>query len=630
MKTWIYLTDLGSLGAVWNPETDEVRTITPGYVNSRLLRLRRGILREEVNGLFTETGEVAPMTPTLFERCVPSHVNDNGWVFTWPHPVLDYDDETSERETALIRDRLHREMSIYPYQFTILEIQRRFLFYYSDGDYLSQKSFIGYQPLPHSYPFYDTRHTIPKYRDSSEGETGELRKQFQNTDGPNEVDTNVVGAPLLYRGPAYVVRFLLDGQEVAYNGCRVMVTPEGDFICSDWCQRHDFSSYSDGINLQLGIYSFASWVTGPCLQRATAHGGFKPTAKMTRTAIRLVKAVEVPTFDAAVKAVEPTKKNLWAQKIQEINESNLPFHERYAEALKVAETGHIAIPIAIEPGALENTLYPAKAFWNGKVHSYGLPTFSGKCTAYVGASGQMTVAKGAWVVDTDLIQRQLSIGPPEELNLARMQELSAIAEAKRRETLQRARRRFVERVVGEVSLKLRPRPIHLSAKHVLTFTETGAPGEIWHLDAESNLNQPQKPLSVFLKLHAATIANRLADLTERVPAVTVGQDEIYLVEPDILTVFRKGRRKICYYGRRPDGLYEGLGDSRQPTTDPSVALFFSLMDASVPQVGDLKLKVGTTEIELSGIPIKDGAYVDYSGDEDALDERLVELLPQLR
>jgi hypothetical protein len=82
------------------------------------------------------------------------------------------------------------------------------------------------------------------------------------------------------------------------------VTPEGEFICSDWCQRHDYTSYGKGINLQLGIYSFAGWVTGPCIQRAIEQREFKQVAKTTRTTIRNTKATLVPTLAEAMTLVE--------------------------------------------------------------------------------------------------------------------------------------------------------------------------------------------------------------------------------------------------------------------------------------------------------------------------------------
>lgn len=297
MTTWIYLTDLAPRATILNPATGEMRSIMQSAVRERApIGLRRYLLEEREGGTYVETGEYVPMTPELLADCEDVYHRSNSWNYDWPSIAVETAPEADAAHEQRIRERLTAQMADYPYDFEITGMQRRYLMYYSDGSIGSQKRFDRLLPSPDTSPFRLDGSLRRKYdwiynhimRDAKvpvpvdkERHYGQLR-------------------PCLYLGPAWVVRFRLDGQDVLLERCRVYVDDEANFICSDWCQRHDYSSYSGGINLQMGIYTFAGWVTGPCIAKNTQEGSFRPlSTTVTRTTIReaMKKHVLVPAFD---------------------------------------------------------------------------------------------------------------------------------------------------------------------------------------------------------------------------------------------------------------------------------------------------------------------------------------------
>lgn len=302
MTTWIYLSDLAPKARILNPETGELREIMQSAVKNKApIGLRRYCLEELPGGSYQETGALADLTPTLVEDMLDHSVKPNSWNFDFADYAFESASDPAELDR--VKARLEREMADYPYTFEITGLQRRFLLYFSDGNVESQQAFEALLPTPETSPLRAD---------------GTLRRPFAFTYNhlhrdakapwPRHEERLYGGLrPCLYRGPAYVVRFLLDGQDVLLERCRVYVDPKGNFICSDWCQRHDYSSYSNGINLQMGIYTFSTWVTGPCLVK----NGDNFTPKNTtfeRTAIRdmLKRHVLIPTFDETL--AKATKK----------------------------------------------------------------------------------------------------------------------------------------------------------------------------------------------------------------------------------------------------------------------------------------------------------------------------------
>jgi len=300
MTTWMYLTDMAPKATIVNLETNELRSIMSSAVTNRApIGLRRFLLTEQDGGQLTETGAQVHLDNPVLDDLIEFYDAPNSWNYDWPHPQVERMADADPAMEEKVRSKLMAMMGQHPYEFEINALQRRFLMYYSDGNYKSQKRFDRLIPSPRQYP----------YRSS-----GQLQRRYSVVYNNNMRDANVpipndaqvfYGElrPCLYVGPAWVVRFRLDGQEVLSDRCRVYVDDDANFICSDWCQRHDFSSYGNGINLQTGIYTFDTWVTGPCLIKNLDSGSFKPkNVTVKRTTVRELMhrtPQPVPTFDTA-------------------------------------------------------------------------------------------------------------------------------------------------------------------------------------------------------------------------------------------------------------------------------------------------------------------------------------------
>lgn len=283
MSRWMYLSDLCPKATIINLDTGDLREIMSGAVTRRApIGLRRYLLEESSAGIFEETGEFLPVTQSIADDLIEYHRNPNGWNYDWVHlPTEQLGDDPAA--AARIAERLTAMMAGHPYEFQITGLQRRFLWYYSDGSHETQQRFEALLPAPDRYP----------YRSD-----GTLHRRFNwiwnsimrdaGVPYPTDKRSEYGGLrPMLYRGPAWTVRFLLDGQDVLLERCRVYVDDDANFICSDWCQRHDFSSYDNGINLQTGLYTFDGWVTGPCIIRNQEGGKFKPKqVTVKREAVR--------------------------------------------------------------------------------------------------------------------------------------------------------------------------------------------------------------------------------------------------------------------------------------------------------------------------------------------------------
>lgn len=302
MTTWMYLTDMAPRAMIVNLDTGELRQIMSSAVEDRAPSgLRRYTLEELEGGVLRETGKQVPLSDRVFDDLNEFYRPPNSWNYDWPHLAVERQVEANDAMANHVFSRLHGMMSQHPYDFQITGMQRRYLMYFSDGDYRSQKRFERLIPAP--------AHASPFRLD------GSLQRRYEIMYNNNMRDAKVPIPedaksyygdlrPCLYLGAAWVVRFRVDGQDVLTDRCRVYVDDDANFICSDWCQRHDFTSYSNGINLQTGIYTFDTWVTGPCLIRGLENGGFQPRhVQVKRTTVRdLLKRAPaaVPDFDTAL------------------------------------------------------------------------------------------------------------------------------------------------------------------------------------------------------------------------------------------------------------------------------------------------------------------------------------------
>jgi hypothetical protein len=269
---WVYLSDLAPQATIKNLTTGEKRTIMSNAVKDRAPSgLRRTVLEEMPGNIFAETQDVLPFTSELAEEMDECYSSPNGWHYDWPHMPTELEDTPETRQRLI--DTVLEQLGEVPFEFKITGLQRRWLFYYSDGSMESQKRFDRYIPTPSSQSPYDRQW---KLRDRYQMYYNSLMR-----DAKVPVPKGIAGKwgnmrACLYAGPAWTLRFQIDGQDPLLERCRVFITDDGTFIGSDWCQRHDYSSYNNGgINLQMGIYTLSGWIMGPCLTYNQQNSGIK-------------------------------------------------------------------------------------------------------------------------------------------------------------------------------------------------------------------------------------------------------------------------------------------------------------------------------------------------------------------
>lgn len=267
---WVYLKDMHNQAAIRNLETGQITNVYPANVaDGAPIGLRGYLLEATQEGFYRETGEqILEYEEELFDELIAYYSQANNWIYDWPNYALDATADLTR--SAELRERLTASMLKHQLPFEIIGLQERSLLYFTDGDHTSQKAFVTVKPKPTGNPYLRSGKYRSRYH----------KVQWSSQDRDNGVPypevPGVDMTPCLYDGRAWVVRFRLDGQIPAFSHCRIYVKEDGTFIASDWCQRHDFSSYhKGGINLQMGIYTFDSWIMGPCLQRAIQSSQFK-------------------------------------------------------------------------------------------------------------------------------------------------------------------------------------------------------------------------------------------------------------------------------------------------------------------------------------------------------------------
>lgn len=355
---WIYLSDLAPRAVIRNLTTGEMRSIMSSAVKDRApTGLRRYVLEELSGGMYQETGECLALTPALTDDLIEFHNFPNNWNYDWVHPTTEFpgDDPAAHERIAHL---LSAQMAAQPYDFQIVGLQRRLLWYYSDGSLESQKRFEAYLPHPDRYPYRQDGTFRHRYNWTYNSLMRDAEARVP------KLGYEVGGCyPLLYRGPAWTVRFLLDGQDVLLDRCRVYVDDDAQFICSDWCQRHDYTSYGNGINLQVKAYSFEGWVTGPCIIKNIESGKFTPRqVTVKREAVRELmrrtpKTVAIPDFTE-----EYTKVKALVDKLQPTTPT--PVAEITAEVMAeaFALSGGVMSPAAVSDlaPAAETLTLPAE------------------------------------------------------------------------------------------------------------------------------------------------------------------------------------------------------------------------------------------------------------------------------
>lgn len=207
------------------------------------------------------------------------HSMNNMWTMDIPCAAVAGMANHAEEMLGKLRDQIKTLPGV-----SIYSIHPRWLRYFSDGDMSSQKT---------------------------SGIDGTLRLAPGVGSGLR---------PLLYDGPAWVVGIFL-GKKMIPG--RVFVNSEGQFLCSDWCQRE--VDKRGGIDLITGKntkHTLATWIAGPGLSRfaqgerviKASHGTVRKakvdlnrlrgiaTAKLTASDIQKMDLWKRPNFNEVVLA----------------------------------------------------------------------------------------------------------------------------------------------------------------------------------------------------------------------------------------------------------------------------------------------------------------------------------------
>lgn len=247
-----------------------------------------------------EQSTPAPLSLALYDAMKKAYRPANQWCFDWPHwPSERYMLPHLPRVAASVDAQFG---TIVEYDVRRTGLQPVFLLYYSDGNYMSQRFFERLAPRADTRPFNAREVLADEFLN---GLTCDAVRQRQGGHLEASVD-GARGYPLLYSGPAFKLRFEVDKQAPG-KGVRLFLDPHGNFICSDWCQRDGVDRYAYGIDLQMGRYTLASWITGPFLRRV--RDSFTPAraSKPTSFDMRVISAREP---EAAIPLAERIEKHL--------------------------------------------------------------------------------------------------------------------------------------------------------------------------------------------------------------------------------------------------------------------------------------------------------------------------------
>lgn len=324
-----------------------------------------------VKGSFGTFSPIAYPAMSVFDATLLAYHTSNNWHYDWPHRATERAGDTNDA-LAVMMEKIARQVHAVPYEVGVTALERRFLLYYSDGNIATQSRFITYCPRP--------------ARRSPFNEAGELATAFlpdwtperlakQSFHRPSEYGLFGHESCLLYAGPAWCFRFTLDDQDLLTGGCRVWLTDDAEFIASDWCQRHDVTSYKHGINLQVMQWSLESWIMGPLLTH-TAESGikFKPKHASVGQVIRLdtiekEEAERHKALDEELSTLElALRMGVWSQPFLSMASplatggSTLIAYDPTREGRKSTEHPRVMSVIAKQATAYEDWIGPGHAF----------------------------------------------------------------------------------------------------------------------------------------------------------------------------------------------------------------------------------------------------------------------------
>jgi hypothetical protein len=263
-----------------------------------------------------ETPDVAPRTPALAAAMQQHHRHQNSWIYDPPHPTVD---QAGDRATMVrrVQEMLTRDLPQYTVR--LVGLDRRFIWYFSDGNYGTQFRYtrLATPPNHSESPYTALGNPRVQYArgpsiDAVQAALGNPPPGFTGKPATQAELGNM--RPLIYVGVAYAVRVEIDGQMPQFNMCRAFIGDNLEFIASDWCQRdatRERSVYdvkNKGIDLVSGRqYTLASWLATAAVKRATDEGQFTPRNTKTKVfSMRhllksgAAKAPPIPTIQEAL------------------------------------------------------------------------------------------------------------------------------------------------------------------------------------------------------------------------------------------------------------------------------------------------------------------------------------------
>jgi len=306
---WMYLSDRTGHACLVNLESGAVLSTREVNVTGNC-GMRRQRIRWRGHNTFEELPEFVRLDTKVVALLRKHDFAVNSWNVDPMHAPTEQqsDDPAWQEEThARIMDTLQ----LLPYTAKLQGIQLRHLLYYSDGDYDTQQRYLSVCPQPNYGEIWDKNWELNSVIANAPTQDEVIdwdREEDGDSDNPLATgEKQLLGQPLLWNGPAIMIRLLLDDQQAAFGGCRIYLDPTDlRVISSDWCQRAGRDMYSQGIDLQVREYDLPTWLISSCVPRAMAEGAFKPkTSKIKVVQLaKIKKAKPVPSLAEALKKHE--------------------------------------------------------------------------------------------------------------------------------------------------------------------------------------------------------------------------------------------------------------------------------------------------------------------------------------
>jgi len=210
-----------------------------------------------------ERVETAPYTQRVFEILENHYSALNSWCHTWPHFEVE---NVAEKRRQEMRACLEAQVEGLPLEVGIVALRRCFLVYQSDGDARTQTDYLYVAPPGSQCNYWK----LPG--STLECPFGTFVLPPERAEAWKGNSSFSAWVPVLYAGPAWAVLVRIGGCKL--NLCRIFVRDSGEFLCTDLCQRN-VNKATGGINLQVGMYSLASWCMGPGRDHLRRNGLLK-------------------------------------------------------------------------------------------------------------------------------------------------------------------------------------------------------------------------------------------------------------------------------------------------------------------------------------------------------------------